>query len=232
MAAVQAVKSSDPQQEAAGNHAILIYIEEMGHAARLAAEANLPIDESFVKLVEGAAANADVNYETAVTSITALLRGVLILLDNQDPGRVYSSALLEWYEEGSVLTYYGLVSLASRKSEARYLGFFSSHSSADLSEEDLEELLGVGYENCAAASFNDVDWWVAELTSLVEESPPSVRTDDAFGYLANVELAVSELCPQYGQTWDSTKSVLAGEAWYPKRADFPNIPDELAGLFE
>lgn len=228
-AAVDAVRSSDPQQQPAGDQAILVQIQELGHAAELAAEADLPIDESFVKLLDGYQVANDVDYDTSVTSITALLRAVLILFDDQHPGATYSADLLEWYEEGSVLTYYGLVSLAPPSAETSYLEVLSSFTTAAV--DYPEDVLAAGYENCAAASVGDVDWWAEELRLLVEDSPSSTRTDDAFGYLAIVELAVSELCPQHAQTWTSTKSVLASEAWYPTRADFPNTPDQLAGLF-
>ena len=230
-AAVATAKALSPDFNSGGDHAVLIAIEEYAAASRMAAQADIPHDEGFTRLVGGYQVSNAVSYDESLTATVAVLEGALVLLSEDDPANAYIVDLLRWYRQESIDTYYGLVSKATPEQEQAffdvYLDFGALDSQADVT-------LTAGYEVCAANSFGDPQWRAEEVSNDIEtyvDSPFADVGETAFFLLALEELAVMHLCPRYGPAWEATKDLLASEDWYPTEAEFPAADERLGGLF-
>jgi hypothetical protein len=94
-AAVQQFKGLMPEF-AVDDVAILVLIEEFAQASQFASDSGLPIEGTVVNLINGYAGANSVSVEQSVRVVASLLSGVAVLLDEDDPGRVYSLEMIDW----------------------------------------------------------------------------------------------------------------------------------------
>lgn len=76
--------------------AILVLIEEFAQASRFAADTGLPVENTAINLINGYAGANSVSVEQSVRVVASLLSSVSVLLDEEDPGRVYSLEMIDW----------------------------------------------------------------------------------------------------------------------------------------